>query len=79
MTDMDAVAVVPGASGWRAWQARAMASVRSRNSRGWYFGASFGLAHLVILVVSIWTKYPMEPWRLITTDVLLLFFYAGFM
>ena len=81
MIDMDAAAddLAPGASGWRAWWSRALASVRSRNSRGWYFGASFGLVYQIILVITIWTAYPWEPWRLITTSVLLLFFYAGFM
>lgn len=81
MTNIYAVAgnAAPRDSGWRAWWSLAMASIRSRNSRGWYFGASFGLVYQVILVVTIWTTYPVEPLRLITTSVLLLFFYAGFM
>jgi len=61
-----------------AWWSRACASLRSRNSRGWYFGALFGLIYQVIMVISIWTS-PYGLTRQIIATALLIPFYAGFM
>lgn len=77
---MDAVTheAASPASRFGAWWSRAIAGIRNRNARGWYFGASFGLIYQIIMFVSIWTS-PIGFGRQILATVLLLPFYAGFM
>jgi two-component system sensor histidine kinase DesK len=77
---MDAVAheTAPVASRFGAWWSRAVAGIRNRNARGWYFGASFGLIYQIIMFVSIWTA-PLSLGRQVLATVLLVPFYLGFL
>ncbi len=63
--------------GWRAWWARAFASARNRNARGWYFGAAIGLCYQGFSLYTIWSDGGSLANRIVTT-VLLIPLFAGF-
>ncbi|WP_308466342.1 sensor histidine kinase [Rathayibacter soli] len=56
-----------------------MASIRNRNTRGWYRGAGFGLIYQVVMIISIWSSpnaYGLT--QQVIATVLLVPFYIGF-
>jgi two-component system sensor histidine kinase DesK len=77
---MDAAAheTAPVASRTGAWWERAVAGIRNRNARGWYFGASFGLMFQILLIVGMWCGALVLGGQLVGS-VLLVPFYLGFL